>query len=382
MLSMGALTLFAAGSAWAQPPDPPPEIPLIEPAWRSAQDWLKNKADLDLKLAYTGLFMLKSESRGIDEAGGGDFDIDLRWRLLKDDMGEALGTLVAQAETRHRYLDIPPSRLGSELGSNWAVVEGYSIQDLTMAQLFWQQRLPGKKLTLMVGKINQKHHLIRTGLTSDAEFFLNRAFSQNPAVAFPSNPLGGIARLTPGDRWFAAMGVFDANGRKTTAGFDSLFNDGELIWYGELGLTPDVEGLGKGTYRLSYWNQEARASKGIGSGWGLALSADQELGQGVLAVLNAALNEGELQGTSEMVSVGLGFPKPLGREGDYSGLGAGWGSPDDSRFRDQWIAEAFYRVRVMRSVWLTPDLQLIINPSRNRDDDVVGVFGLRFRVVF
>ena len=63
-------------------------------------------------------------------------------------------------------------------------------------------------------------------------------------------------------------------------------------------------------------------------------------------------------------------------------LGLAWGHPQDSTLRDQYVAEAFYRMYLTPQIHLTPDFQLIINPSLNPDEDVVAVFGLRLRVLF
>ena len=64
-----------------------------------------------------------------------------------------------------------------------------------------------------------------------------------------------------------------------------------------------------------------------------------------------------------------------------AGVGAGWARPTDGDLRDETILEAFYRLQLLPNVRITPDVQVIFDPSNAPEDDVLGVFGLRFRSV-
>ena len=69
------------------------------------------------------------------------------------------------------------------------------------------------------------------------------------------------------------------------------------------------------------------------------------------------------------------------REGsnDYAGISLGWGQPFDS-VEDQVVTEFFYRFQVNHYFAITPNLQLLVNPANNPEDDRIWVFGLRLRV--
>lgn len=60
----------------------------------------------------------------------------------------------------------------------------------------------------------------------------------------------------------------------------------------------------------------------------------------------------------------------------------GWVNPTDSALDDEYVAEVFYRIQLTRNAQLTPDLQLIANPSNAPDDDLLGIFGVRLRTAF
>ena len=57
------------------------------------------------------------------------------------------------------------------------------------------------------------------------------------------------------------------------------------------------------------------------------------------------------------------------------------GKPGDHALCDQYVAEVYYRWQAARYLRITPDVQLILDPSRNAPNDVIGVFGLRARIV-
>jgi carbohydrate-selective porin OprB len=80
--------------------------------------------------------------------------------------------------------------------------------------------------------------------------------------------------------------------------------------------------------------------------------------------------------------VGVVWQKPFGRFSDRAGLAGVWADPVDSRGRDQYAAEFFYRLEVIEGLAITPDVQLIFQPALRPQRDFVGVFGLRTRMVF
>ena len=47
---------------------------------------------------------------------------------------------------------------------------------------------------------------------------------------------------------------------------------------------------------------------------------------------------------------------------------------------DQYTVEMFYRWRPFRVFTITPDIQLLVDPALNPDEDVIVVFGARARL--
>ncbi|MCK5550249.1 MAG: carbohydrate porin, partial [Hyphomicrobiaceae bacterium] len=67
---------------------------------------------------------------------------------------------------------------------------------------------------------------------------------------------------------------------------------------------------------------------------------------------------------------------------DLIGLGFSWGQPTDRTLRDQYVFESCYRVVVTPYTHLTPDLQVIFNPSENPAEDRITVGSIRLRTLF
>lgn len=49
---------------------------------------------------------------------------------------------------------------------------------------------------------------------------------------------------------------------------------------------------------------------------------------------------------------------------------------------DQYTVEVYYRLQIFQHATITPDVQYLVNPALNPEEDNIGVFGLRARVVF
>jgi porin len=56
--------------------------------------------------------------------------------------------------------------------------------------------------------------------------------------------------------------------------------------------------------------------------------------------------------------------------------------PSNDALRDQYIMEAFYRWHLTPNLAFTPNVQMIVNPALNPDEDTLWVFGLRGRLTF
>jgi len=285
------------------------------------------------------------------------------------------------AEYRHDIITpIAPAALDTEIGSLWGTTNGFGEQPLVLKELYWQQHIEKDRLIARIGKIDPENYYNSNYWQSDSKYFMNQAFSSFPVRAFPGNGLGANLTAKLSDEWYVSSGIQDAQGKKTVAGFDTFFEDFNLFSAFEVGLTPTLEGYGRGNYRFTAWYRDHGDSNGTPHDAGFDLSFDQHVGKHWIPFLRYGIGEGNINGIDQMVSGGVGWEGRLVTQSDVAGLAGSWGQPSDDDLDDQFALELFYRMQVSPDNQLTVGYQVIVNPVFEPGDDVVGVFELRWRI--
>jgi porin len=359
----------------------------LQAVWVPLRRRIRERTGLELGLAYTTLAQIATRGPGLRNAWSGDVDLFGKWNLINQDQ-PGTGSAGFLFEQRHRLGQVTPDQLNDAVGSLWRTTKGFNTQDGAIVQLWWEQFLFDDHLRITAGKIDPANFYNGNRFQSQNTFFVNRAFSENPARGFPNNGIGVNFRLAGPSETYLSFGLHDVNGSKTSSGFGDLDKDA-LFYAFEIGLTPEVEGLGPGRFRATAWYRsggnepdESGDSRDDESGAGFAFSAEQDLGNGVIPFLRYGYQDRNVRATRQILSGGLGIQGPLGRVDNILGIGVAWGEPSDRSLRDQYVTEIFYRLQVTPNIQVTPGYQVIFDPSQNPDQDVVGVFQLRVRVVF
>ena len=73
--------------------------------------------------------------------------------------------------------------------------------------------------------------------------------------------------------------------------------------------------------------------------------------------------------------------KPFGMRGEI-GLGASWAKPFNDALRDQYGLEAYWKILLLPSLWVTPGVQFIIDPSFNPQQDNITIAQIKARLFF
>jgi len=350
--------------------------------WERVTRRLRETIGLDLGLNYTGLYQRASKALPDQqtEAGGGDIDFFGRWDLHNRG-GRWPGALVFFTETRHRYTKIPPSDLGGAIGSLWGTTDAFTTQDYALTELYWEQGSKEDQLIYRLGKTDPSSIYDRGRYVSANYAFLNQAFSTTLAMAVPGTGLAAAAVIYPIANTYILGGIHDANGTKTSIGH---IERGEFFTAVELGATPHYGKPGAGLYHVTLWHRDKRERADIPSGRGVAVTLQQELGPdgNIVPFARYSYGEGGATPIRQTFALGVGFEKPFGQNHDLIGLGFSWGQPTDRTLRDQYVFESFYRVVVTPYTHLTPDLQVIFNPSENPAEDRITVGSIRLRTLF
>ena len=101
--------------------------------WRPWRQQLSDDLGLDLGLAYTTLFQAATDGIGDPRYGwSGDFDIFGKWRLVNK-AEKNTGSFGFLVEQRHRFTEIAPNDLGTNIGSLWGTTRGFNVQDVALA---------------------------------------------------------------------------------------------------------------------------------------------------------------------------------------------------------------------------------------------------------
>ena len=131
---------------------------------------------------------------------------------------------------------------------------------------------------------------------------------------------------------------------------------------------------------MTAWHVDEREGAMTPDGWGLAFSASRFINDQWMPFVRAGYADGDAPLLQATISTGIGYY--IKEHRDLLGVGLSWGKPSANGLDDQYTAELFYRLQLAENLAITPDVQLIINPALNPDEDIVGIFGIRLRATF
>ena len=357
-------------------------IALAFPPWQDFNSKLDDEIGLRLGFSYYMLYQWASSSPfGPGQAGAGDLDFFGRWNLLRGEDG-ALGILGFNLEHRHAYEEIPPFQVDSSIGSIWPTTRGFTDTGFNFNELWWDQQFSNDRISFRIGTINQKHFHDLHRFKSQKRFFLSFPLSDSPTIAFPPNGFGGVLRVSPREDFHIVAGVGDANGERSVGSIDTFFRNTEFFSALDLSFAPTIDGLGDGRYSITFWHTDASSIYNRPSGRGFNALAEQEVADGVVPFVRYGYGDGADLAVEHTAAIGVGFERPFGAQDDVAGIGASWSRPSDLSLRDQWGFEAFYRFQLTTVIQLTPGFQVIVDPSLNTTEDVIGIFQLRVGLIF
>ena len=203
-------------------------------------------------------------------------------------------------------------------------------------------------------------------------------------MALPDAGLGIAGAVYPTEATYIAAGIHDANGKRTTAGFNTFSGEGEYFTAVELGWFPNEGEANEGMYHITFWNIDARQNAGRPSDRGIALTLEQQVGcnGNLVPFLRYANAHRGLNSIRQNLTIGVGIEDVFGQNDDVIGIAASWQDPSNGTLRDQYVVETFYRFYITPHAHLTPDVQVVIDPTNAPTKDAVTVFGLRLRTLF
>jgi hypothetical protein len=358
------------------------ELDLIHPGVTLQREFdrIAEKTNIRFGLANTLLFQQASGGPGLRNAGGGDLDLLAKWVGIGAGTRDT-GTLVLHGEYRYQIGDQAPAALGGQIGTLLKTTNGFGERPMVMKEAYWDQRLFEDRFRFVVGRVNPEILFGGHKLQSADTFFLNQAFSINPTVAYPGPGMAALAQIKPTSWLSIHGGITDANGQATTTDFEGFFKNHEYLEFGEVGLTPTIDGVGAGRYRLALWHIDAREQANQPGDNGFTVSCDQDFGESLIVFARYGHADGSVTNVTDSVQTGVGVKDLLGKDSMF-GAAVAWSAPKAEGERDEKTIEVFQRFQITQTIQFTLDAQAIFDPSNAPGDEVLGVFSARLRISF
>jgi len=353
---------------------------------RKTRDDLEQSIGLTLGGDYSALVQGATESLGEDWAASGVFRVYGHW-VWPGEPWKNHGSFTFKFENRHRYTDIAPQQLGGQIGYTALTADTWSDAGWLLSNFYWYQQLLDNRLSFVAGVVDVTDYVDVFGLVNPWTDYMNSAFLTSPTMATPGQGLGAAVRGSITTNFYVLAGFANANGDPTEPldDFDTFFSEGEFFKHIELGWVSSWERRQQDNIHMTFWQTSPRSDAGIPSGWGGTISASHLFADRWLPFLRAGWSDGGGGVPYEgAVAVGAGYY--MRNRSDLLAVGFNWGRPSTetygTRLGDEYTIELLYRIHLLHQLSVTPDVQILISPALNPDADVVGVFGLRARLVF
>jgi porin len=356
-------------------------VPFFDQALGPYFEWkacLKERHGISFGSDYTAFYQHAFESPGEEDAAAGMWRFFGGWDFI-DRGGDFEGGLVFKGETRHDYgTNVPPIVLGASAGSILPTGVPFSDKGWLLTNLYWKQKLWGGRVNVVAGQIDVTDYLDVYALISPWLAFNNLSFLTNPTIATPDQGLGVGVGVTLTQNIYFLGGFADPNASPDEP-FEDPFDGGEFFTHAEIGWVSSFERAYLDNVHIGGWYANERDEAGVPEGWGLNFSAAWFFGDRILPFVRAGYSDGGASLLKGHAAAGVGV---LFRERDLLGVGASWGRPHGKAARDQYTLEFFYRIQILRGLALTPNLQLIVDPSLDPGNDLLPLLGIKARVAF
>jgi hypothetical protein len=199
----------------------------------------------------------------------------------------------------------------------------------------------------------------------------------SPALAAPSQGIGAAAGGWFSKHLYAIAGLADANSDPASPNFD-VFKNWETFQHFEIGYSSSKKRWFPDNLHVTFWHADEREAAGVPEDWGVSASYSWWFRKTWAPFLRAGWSQG--RATLYEASIGTEFGY-LTLQQDVFGLAVNRARPGGGGdLSDQWTAEVFYKYQVTETFALTPDIQAVLDPALNPDQEAIGFFGLRARL--
>jgi porin len=316
-----------------------------------------------------------------DDAFGNIFRFFGKWTVFNKDNGSS-GRLEWRVESRQNFGSYQaPGSLGSATGIA-TVVPGFAYSDnfdLDIPIVNWTQIFADGRAGYAVGRLAFDVYLDAFPFQTFSRGFLNRSFILNPTM--PTTGTGAIGGVVKGfvtdNVWLGAQ-MHDANAVSGDFDWDTV-EEGEWLKAVEVGYTPSFDERNAKRVQFTYWEKDERTLAGVSKGSGWAVSAAYKMNDKYFPFVRFGHSDGG-GGVAAETAISAGVEITQSFDQVWT-VGAGWAKPSRETFgpgvRNETVLETSYKFQLSQNFSITPDVQVIFNPSNDRSESSVWVVGLR-----
>ena len=185
--------------------------------------------------------------------------------------------------------------------------------------------------------------------------------------------LGTVAKGFVSDKVWLGGHIYDGNAASGEFDMDT-FDQGEWLKAVEFGWTPSFEQRKTDRIQFTWWEKDAREQAGVPAGQGWVVSTSLKHGNWFPFARFGHSDGGAGVKATDAASVGFEYTT---RPGQAWSLGLGWANPVVEHDEDETVVETSYKFQLTRGFSLLPNVQLLLDPASNPDEDKVWVLGLR-----
>ena len=255
-------------------------------------------------------------------------------------------------------------------------------------QLSYTHSLPGDWLSLTFGQYPFSNFDGNTYANDQQVTFIGYSMTQNGSQNYAQAGIGAYAQINPTREITLAAGFQDANDISGSYIQTTTFGQGQYAWFGYGAWSPTISSWGQGTYSLLYYNMPGVTIQPIASE-GVSFNAAQPIGErlGLFVRANTAWRSSFAIQSS--IAAGGVVNDPLRRSPeDQIGLAFAWNATNMSLFAgtnvrpSEMMLEAYWSWSIYRTLLITPDVQLYLQPALAPSSDLSAVFTIRVTQLF
>ncbi len=381
-------------------------IPIrVTKGWYDWKARLNEETGIQLGINYTTVFMRSSEV--IDESvnepnsSSGILDIQVGWNLVGRKSGKNNGTLFFKVNSRHSYdgdKTAPMFHGIFESGYYGLPAVGFNDYTVRMLELNWQQSFLDDQLQFVVGKVDPTNYFNFHGLVVPWTSFLGYGSSLSGTINWPNQGLGIVGSYRMSDQYYLMAGVMDVYGDLLGDGdfldFGRNFFDWNLFKAVEFGWVPSMAERYFKKISVTFWESDSYVNPSdtnVPGGSGMAISTHWFFQNKFAPYFRVGFSNGNGENAfyKRDIQLGHGF---VFRSHDLLGLSFSSAKTNIEQLtdengnafepKDQMTLEGYYRFHLTEHLAVTPDVQLIINPTFNQAVSSLWYYGLRVRATF